>query len=318
MSKKAAATLMNAYRFGRQLFQVILLAAVPAICLAGTPKEIIIYLVDGGTEQGTVLQITDKFIKIDPPGAILVRTIQADKIESVEFVGTGERLSFPLAKDRIPGDLQVDPRERQARRSDGLRPFAITFLLGRSATGGDYYEGIGAGLGFEIGGKYRFSQDNPYGSSFFVGMSYRYSAPGLDEDRFVFENVDVVFENVWIHQYNIEFGYTSDVDKSDSYMYLLTGLSVVDTKATGHAEYSGYRYPSITHGDTRPALRILGGGVIGINKRIGIDIRLGWDFLFAKSEENEYYYNNYYNNYNDNTTVMGRIMSIDVGLVWEL
>ena len=307
---------MSAYRaYVRLVGAILLIISFGVPIAAKQAAEVIIHLNDGKTIQGAVVQITKDFIKIDPEGPIMVRTIPGYKIESVEFVGSGEKLSFPLDESQIPGDLSEDPRVRQSKRSDGLRPFALTFSLGRSSAGGDYYEGIESGLGIQVGGCYRFEQDGPYGRTFFLGFSYRHSSPSLSITRIPIYGyeVSVVLENCRIHQYNFDFGTTTKVSRTDSYLYLTMGVSIVDTKITGHVEENGYVYPSETVGDSKAALRLLGGGVKGISPSLGVDVRVGYDLLVTKAERSEY---SYYGS-SDGPDVLGNILSIDVGVIWE-
>lgn len=306
---------MSVYRTCVRLTGAMFLAV--SLCASVAAKqatEVVIYLNDGKTIQGTVIQITKDFIKVDPEGPISLRTIPGDRIESVEFVSTGKKLSFPIDESQIPDQLNEDPRARQGKRSDGLRPFALTFSLGKSSAGGDYYEGIESGVGIQAGGYYRLSLDDLVDYTFFIGFSYRSSSPSLSITRVYIDfETSVVFEKCRINQYNFDFGVTTKVTKSDSYLYYIMGLSVVDTKLTGHVEASGYIYPSETVGDSRPAFRMLVGGVLGINRRLGVDARVGYDFLFTKTERNQY---SYYGSTN-NTAVLGHILSFDVGVVWE-
>ncbi len=316
---------MSSKRYCFHLALVLLASFLFAVSVSalGTPK-VIVELTDGNTVEGVLLQLTTQFVKIDPEGPVSLRTIPADEVSSVHVTDTGHTYTFPLSEDEIPSDLSQEVKFFKVDRRSGFRSFAITLSGGLTSTAfgsksGDYYEGIGSGPGFQIAIRYRFPEDDRYRKRFFLGLTYRFSSPGLEQESYLVgwygtgNPVYVEFEHMYIHHIGFEAGVTTNAINKDSYFYFLMGAVALENKLTGHVRIGGGTEatdtPSTTVSDGVAAGRLGVGGVIGLTPRIGLAFSLTADLLLT--QRTDFIGQTY-------TSTYGGLLIFDVGLEFEL
>lgn len=288
--------------------------------LAEEPAEVIVHTKDGSEIHGTLISISPEMVRIDPDGSVSLRTFAGDEIASVYLVAEDRTLSFPLNPQVIEqGDLPTRLDDRHGRSGfNGLKPFALTFGGGMSTTSGQYYEGIGSGVGFQIGAQYRFVRGRGRQPSFFLGASYRYSAPDISMSQFYgwdpyLGEVMVVLEDARIHHFVLEAGVTSKLSASDSYFWAVFGGGIIKNTLSGYVIVGGERSESTDASDTKIGLRLAGGGVIGLSGSLGLSLSVGIDAIVIDNDKDDSYY--YYSS--EAHDVIGGVFLFDLGLVYE-
>jgi len=206
-------------------------------------------------------------------------------------------------------------RHADSMRFDGLQPFALVLCGGLSTASGDYFDGIGTGAGVQVEVQYRFLNSHERRPTFFLGASYRYTAPSLTNAEFAgydpnFGYFTVIFEKVRIQHFMAEVGVITKPSETDSYLWFIVGLGVLKTTTTAYAPYLPTLLPSTDFTDSGAAFRLAFGGVFGLNNKLGLRFGAGVDGLLS-TRATEY---NYYDN---GPRAIGGVFMFDAGLVLE-
>lgn len=297
----------------------ILAAAVllhGAACGAGR-ERVIVYLLDGTSVEGELIELSAKYVKVDPDGSVSFRAIAADDIERVVLPDSGREYIYPLEEGDIDPDFTKNLEKKEKRRREGLSRVALSFGGGLNIPAGDYYEGLGTGYGADVGMQLRFAQDGPDDSAILFGISYRYGTLGIDDEVFCVydyllgDDICVELTECSLHHWVFDLGITTPVTKNRSFAYFTVGISILQHYLTGFAYTSSETFPEETTDDTRAALNFSIGGVLGMTERMGWGIDFGFDFIMENSY-NSYYY------YDSGPDVAGMVFTMSTGLVVEL
>jgi hypothetical protein len=291
-------------RYILPLFMMMFLA-VGLSCLAGEP--VTVTLKDGTVVRGELIQMTPEKVKIDPEGAVSLRTIKAEDISTVQLTDKGDVYQYPLSSEQIPGDLRRAARGTSGR-GGGFGPIALCGHVGLSIPEGDYYEGIGSGFSFQLAGYYRFDASSPNQGQYFIGISFRQSYPDVEPiivDYPYYEELDY---DMRIRHIGFEFGRTTRPMNGDSYLYVIMGVSLIENKATLDTAPTDGGSIELTYSESMGALRLEGGGVIGLSPSFGLGFDLTWDVVLSR--ETDYLGM-------ERTSAAGGIVMLSAGIVWE-
>jgi len=280
---------------------VVMVAACFAIpAMAGIEGDTAtVYLKDGSMVHGKLLQATENMLRIDPDGAVGLRTLMAEKVDRIKLDGSGRVLSFPLNQDDLTDskyeEFQSASGIGSATYSSGLGRFGVSLGLGRVSPLGDYYEGIGSGFAYELAGLIRFSPDLRAGSFFLRMTLAKASIDGTYNDYYSGTNYS--FEGN-IRDIGAEFGRTTSLSKNDTHLWGSMGLGFIKSTL-------------ISYSESKTALRFGAGAVIGVNEKAGVCLNVTGDFILKKGSSSGSYY------YDDSPDVAGMVLVYTIGGTYD-
>jgi hypothetical protein len=283
-----------------------------------------VYLKNGGTVNGIILDITTNAVKLDPPGPVSLRTILSSEIDSIVIPDLDTTLIFPLQNTGLTP--KVGNYLRQSKNS-GKSPvsFALSLTGGLSAFGLDYYEGYTHGPSFEGELRLYLNLDDEADSHPYIAIAYRHSSAGVDSDLkktlygYTGDGypVYIVMEPLSVTHVGFRVGIASKkkLAGSSSQYSFHVGLSMLSNEGSGRSEVEiGSAHIILSRAsisDDKLGFNMAFSFIKGIKRSMGLRFSFGYELFITNVEKDPYgyeYYDKYYG---------GGALLFDGGLIFE-
>ena len=327
---------------GRILAMLLACAVFPGAAPAAGLKtratvQATVRLTDSTEVTGMLLDIDRQGVRMDPDGPVSLRVVDGPTIARVEIPVLGIAVVYPPTDEalldvdraiRLMPELRTRRADRPARTGSPFHGFRLLSIeLGAGATkasaseDASYYQGYNSGRSIHGGIRILFGRKGDLRRSRpFVGVQLSNTHLGVDQPVLSTEDgsgntLVLEFDDLTVNRVTLEAGITTRILKEDSYVYAAAGLSALDNGATVTGTLlspggppSGVR---VAVQDSRTALRLGFGSVIGLGHRLGLDLEASADLLFGALEQIP--------GYNQSVpSYHGALVGLAAGMVWEL
>jgi len=245
-----------------------------------------------------VEEVLEGWLKVKVPpgkdGIVIIGFINSSFVELERGAKTGEIKPEYARAGRPAAGMG---RRSRAETPAGFKSFALNATWGTVSTGledeREYYEGFSSGPSLQAGLRYFFRKDDPYAGRVFLGLSYLRCSLKVDMEPIIIggdENGNefyAVFEPLSVQNYIFELGVTTSMIMRNSYLFFIFGAGVSHNSGKISGEWRTpagrliARTDEESYSDNQYPIRLKAGAVFGITSRLGLEIDLLADILYA-------------------------------------